>query len=135
MGDSGNSIGQRALRVAIFWLATWVACAAVWLLLVDDPALPELLTGATVAVLAATSSSYTSSSRRRRTSGRRRSTRWSCDERLARRRVRAARAAGALPRGLRAGPRDRRADRARARRHHHHRGPDAVGRGTAPRGV
>src|SRR5205085_12298386 len=50
-------------------------------------------------------------------------------------RVRAARAAGALPRGLRAGPRDRRADRARARRHHHHRGPDAVGRGSAPRGV
>src|SRR5947208_2594268 len=56
MGDSGNSIGQRALRVAIFWLATWVACAAVWMLLVDDPALPELLTGAVVAVLAATTS-------------------------------------------------------------------------------
>jgi multisubunit Na+/H+ antiporter MnhE subunit len=38
------------------WLVTWAALAATWLVLVDSPKLPELLTGAVVAAVAASAS-------------------------------------------------------------------------------
>lgn len=37
-----------------FWLAAWVGCAAVWLLLTDSRAAPELVAGAVAAAIGAT---------------------------------------------------------------------------------
>ena len=48
-------VGSLA-RLAAFGAATWVLMAAVWLLLVDNPALPELVAGAVAAAVAATGS-------------------------------------------------------------------------------
>lgn len=42
----------RVGRTAGIALATWVVLAAVWMLLVDNESLPELLTGAGVAIIA-----------------------------------------------------------------------------------
>src|SRR6266516_1862312 len=43
-----------APRVAAAWLAWWVVLAAVYMLLADDPAPPELATGALAAAIGAT---------------------------------------------------------------------------------
>jgi multisubunit Na+/H+ antiporter MnhE subunit len=48
----GQATARRVRRMALFTL-TWCAMAAVWLLLVDTPPLPELLTGGGVATAAA----------------------------------------------------------------------------------
>lgn len=41
-------------RFALFWVLSWLAAGAVWMLLVDNTYLPELLTGAVCAAIAAT---------------------------------------------------------------------------------
>jgi multisubunit Na+/H+ antiporter MnhE subunit len=53
---SGESILRRIARRTLFFSATWVALAGVWLLYVDNRSLPELLTGAVAAAIAATGS-------------------------------------------------------------------------------
>jgi multisubunit Na+/H+ antiporter MnhE subunit len=51
--SDGAPANRPATRLAA-WLAAWIGCAAVWLLLVDNPALPELLTGVVAAAIGAT---------------------------------------------------------------------------------
>ena len=52
MSAHSKSLPARVARSIAIVLATWVALAAVWMLLVDNESLPELLTGAGVVCLA-----------------------------------------------------------------------------------
>jgi multisubunit Na+/H+ antiporter MnhE subunit len=52
MPGRSKSPGARAARTATPAVVTWVALAAVWMLLVDNRSLPELLVGAGVACIA-----------------------------------------------------------------------------------
>jgi multisubunit Na+/H+ antiporter MnhE subunit len=45
---------MRSARGAPFWLAAWVASAALWMVLTDSVRIEELLAGALIAALAAT---------------------------------------------------------------------------------
>ena len=58
-----RSLLRRAGDFAAVWAATWLVLAAVWMLLVDYPGLPELVTGAVCATLAATASELVRSQR------------------------------------------------------------------------
>jgi multisubunit Na+/H+ antiporter MnhE subunit len=53
-GGAGSASGDRRRGLAVAWLAWWVVLAALYLLLVDNTVLPELITGAVVAAVGAT---------------------------------------------------------------------------------
>jgi multisubunit Na+/H+ antiporter MnhE subunit len=56
MSAQSKSLPARVARTVSFVLATWLCLAAVWMLLVDNESLPELLVGAGVVCIATVAS-------------------------------------------------------------------------------
>lgn len=54
-GQIGPDGGGGAAGAIAAWVSWWVACAAIWLALVDNTHVPEMVVGAGVAILGASS--------------------------------------------------------------------------------